>query len=94
MRESDLQKIIIKYLRSKGCYVIKHNAGPGVPVGTADLSFYIEGCYGFIEVKASKSSKVQPLQHNFINRMNEWSWARFVYPENWDEVKAELEEML
>lgn len=94
MRESKLQSEIVKWLKSKGCYVIKHNAGNGVPTGTADLSFYIEGLYGFIEVKASKNSKVQPLQQHFIDKMSEWSWAKFVYPENWSEIKKELERIL
>jgi len=94
MTESKLQTEIISWLRSKGCYVIKHSGVPGVPVGTADLSFYYEGFYGFIEVKAAKSSKVQPLQREFIKRMNEWSWAKFVDPSNWGETKAEIEQML
>jgi len=94
MNEAKLQSEIIRWLRSKGCYVIKHNAGPGVPVGCADLSFYIEGCYGFIEVKANKRSSLRPLQEEFIKQMAEWSWAKVVSYENWPEVKQELEGML
>jgi len=94
MIEKKLQSEIIKYLKSKGCYVIKHNASPGVPVGCPDLSFYIEGFYGFIEVKASKTSRFQPLQKETIARLDGWSWGRVVYPGNWAEVKNELGEML
>lgn len=94
MRESKLQSEIIRWLKSKGCYVIKHSAVAGVPTGTADLSFYYEGFYGFIEVKAAKASKVQPLQREFIKKMSDWSWARFVDPSNWEETKAEIEGML
>jgi Holliday junction resolvase len=94
MTEAKLQRDIIRYLKSKGCYVIKHSAGAGVPVGCPDLSFYLEGCYGFIEVKATSRSRYQPLQKETLEKLNGWSWARRVDPSNWDEVKQELERML
>lgn len=93
MIEKKLQSEIIKYLKSKGCFVMKCG-GAGVPTGTADVFFCIEGFYGFIEVKASKTSKFQPLQREFLEKMNNWSWAKAVYPENWLEAKAELDKML
>jgi len=94
MSEAKLQSEIIKWLKKKGCYVIKHNAGAGVPMGCPDLSFYLEGCYGFIEVKASKTAKYQPLQKETLTKLDDWSWAKRVDPSNWDEIKAELEQML
>lgn len=94
MSESQLQSEIIKYLKKKGCYVIKHSAHPGVPMGCPDLSFYYEGLYGFIEVKASKTAKFQPLQKETIEKLDNWSWAKVVYPNNWAEVKIELEAIL
>ena len=93
MTEAKLQSDIIKYLRGKHCFVMKCG-GAGVPVGTSDVFFCVEGFYGFIEVKASKKSKFQPLQEEFIDKMIEWSWAKAIYPENWLETKAELERML
>lgn len=93
MIEKKLQSEIIKYLKSKGCFVMKCG-GSGVPTGTADVFFCVEGFYGFAEVKASKTSKFQPLQREFLEKMNNWSWARRVDPTNWQEVKAELENIL
>lgn len=93
-RESELQTTISKWLKGRGCFVIKHNAGPGVPTGTPDLSFYCEGFYGFIEVKARKTSSFQPLQKERIAKLDKWSWAKVAYPENWEEIKAELESIL
>lgn len=69
-------------------------SGPGVPTGTSDLFFCLEGFYGFIEVKKSMKAKFQPLQKEFIDKMEDWSWAKVVYPENWLEVRAELARML
>lgn len=92
--EAKLQSEIVKFLKSKGCFVIKHNAGNGVPTGCPDLSFYIEGWYGFIEVKATDRSPYQPLQERTLERLNGWSWARRVDPTSWEETKQELERML
>lgn len=91
--EAKLQSEIIKYLKGKHCFVMKCS-GPGVPTGTADLFFCLEGFYGFIEVKASAKSPYQPLQPEFITKMNIWSWAKAVHPGTWPEVKAELEKIL
>lgn len=94
MTEGKLQAEIIKYLRSKGCFVMKLTVVPGVPTGTSDVFFCLEGFYGFIEVKANKKAKFRPLQEEFIDKMCEWSWAKVAYPENWPEIKQELENML
>ncbi len=94
MSEAQLQSKIIKWLKSKHCYVIKHSATPGVPVGCPDVSFYYEGFFGFIEVKSSKTAKFQPLQKETIAKLNEWSWCRVVYPENWSFIQEELNNIL
>lgn len=93
MIESKLQSEIIKWLKNKGCFVMKCD-GSGVPAGTSDILFCFEGFYGFIEVKAAKSSPFRPLQKEFLQLMSKWSWAKVVYPGNWDEIKSELEGML
>lgn len=73
---------------------MKVPSGPGVPVGTPDVFFCIDGFYGFVEVKASKTAKFQPLQKERVEKLNEWSWAKVVYPSIWDEVKQELDSLL
>lgn len=92
--EQKLQATIIKYLKSKGCYVIKHNAAPGVPVGCPDISFYIEGFFGFAEIKTNSKSPFRPLQKETIAKLNEWSWAKVISNDNWEEIKQELETIL
>ena len=93
MSEAKLQSEIIKYLRSKHCFVMKCG-GAGVPTGTSDVFFCFEGFYGFIEVKVSEKAPFRPLQKEFLKKMDDWSWAKAVYPNNWGEVKQELEQML
>lgn len=92
--ESSLQSKIIKFLKSQNCYVIKTKPGPGVPDGCPDIIALCGGLWIAIEVKASEKTKFQPLQEITIEKLNNESWAKVVYPENWQEVKAELEMML
>lgn len=92
--ESKLQSEIVKYLRSKGCYVVKTKPGPGLPTGCPDIIFLLEGMWGVIEVKASSKSSFQPLQEHTLNRLGQWSYAEVIYPEIWPEMRSELEAML
>lgn len=94
MSEASLQAKIVRYLKSKKCYVIKTTPGPGVPVGCPDIIFMKDGFWGGLEVKASKTSRFQPLQKDTIKLLNDMSYCRPVYPENWDDIKLELEAIL
>ena len=93
-REKKLQTEIAKWLRSKGCFVMVIQPQAGIPSGTADVFFCKEGFYGWLEVKASATSPFQPLQKEFIAKMDAWSYGRVVYPENWPKIQQELEEIL
>lgn len=92
-RESDLQAKIVKYLRDRGCYVIKTKPGVGTPVGCPDIIALCGGLWFAIEVKGSKAAKYRELQEATLEKLDNWSWAKVVYPENWPEIKAELELM-
>lgn len=92
MLERDFQKKVVSWLKKHKCFVIKND--PTVHAGVADLFFCKEGFYGFIECKKSKTAKFRPGQKEFLAKMDEWSWARAVFPENWDEIKKELEGLL
>lgn len=95
MTEADFQRQVIQFLKKHGCFVMKTTPGPGVPKGTADILFCKEGFYGWLECKQAKNSKHQPGQDQFISKMDEWSYAKFVWPgEQWEKVQKELEFML
>jgi len=93
-READFQSKVIKYLRSKGCIVYKMQQNATTKAATPDIFFLHEGFWGAIECKATKSSKYQPGQKEMVEKLNEWSWAKVVWPENWVDVKEELDELL
>jgi Holliday junction resolvase len=86
--ESKLQSTIIRWLKSKGAYVVKTRPGAGTPVGCPDVLFLFEGAWGAIECKASKTARWRPGQEATLAKLLEWSpfvWK--VYPENWSEVQ-------
>lgn len=94
MKEADFQSKIVKWLRSKGCMVLKYQQNATTRAGIPDIIFLKEGFWGAIEVKKSKTSKFRPGQKEMVAKMNEMSWAKAVYPENFDETKKELETIL
>ena len=93
-KESDFQKKVIKWLRSKGCLVLKYEANATTRVGVADVFFCKEGFYGFLECKKAKNSPVRPGQKEFIDKVDNWSYGKIIFPENWPETRKELDQML
>jgi Holliday junction resolvase len=93
MKESVFEKKVVKYLKDKGCKVYKMS-GAGVEIATPDRLFLKEGFWGFLEVKKSKAAKYRPLQKEKIAFLNNWSYAKAVYPENFEDIKKELDDML
>ena len=92
--EATFQAKVIRHLKSKGCYVIKTTPGPGVPVGCPDIIFMKDGFWGGLEAKASKTSRFQPLQRETIKKLNDMSFCKAVFPENWPAIMLELDELL
>ena len=92
--EATLQTKIIKYLKAKGAYVIK-TGGLGTPDGCPDVIGLLDGGgWVALEVKASKTAKFQPLQKATIEKLDKMFYSRAVWPENWDDIKKELERVI
>lgn len=94
VKESDFQAKVIKQLKAMGLTVVKNQAGPGVPTGFPDITAFGEGIYFCLECKASARAKKQPRQDYWINKLNEWSYAAFIYPSNYDKVMSEIKYMI
>lgn len=94
MKESAFQQLVIKWLRAKGCVVLKYQQNATTRASIPDILFLKEGFWGAIEVKKSKTAKYRPGQKETVAKMDAMSWATVVYPENWPEVQKELEQML
>lgn len=91
--EAKTQSKLIKWLKDHGYFVIKTKPGPGVPVGTPDVFAVKEGFWCAFEVKASRNAPFQPLQKRKLEKLDAWSFAKVVYPQNYDKIIAELEAM-
>lgn len=99
MIEKKLQREIIVYLKSQGCYVIKTVPGMGTPTGTPDIIALYRGTFIAIEVKSSSTAPYQPGQEAALNYLRrgmrlEHRYVYRAYPENWQQIKAELDMFL
>lgn len=89
--ESKFQAELIKELKSMfpGCVVLKND--PNYLQGVPDLLILWHDRWATLEVKKSISASVRPNQEYYVNKMDEMSFSRFVYPENKEEVLYELQ---
>ena len=94
MLESKFQASLIKEIKTKlpGCIVLKNDSSyiQGIP----DLTIFHKDNWASLEVKKSADASHQPNQDYYVNKMNEMSFSRFIYPENKDEVLEDLYRVL
>lgn len=90
MKESKFQSILKKEIKEKfpGCIVTKLDSGDiqGIP----DLLVLYENKWATLENKKSSKSSHRPNQDYYVEKMNDMSFSRFVYPENKEEVMEDL----
>lgn len=90
MKESKFQADLKKELKRifPGCIITKLDAGDiqGIP----DLLILWKNKWATLENKKSASASKRPNQEYYVNKMNEMSFSRFIYPENKEEVLNEL----
>lgn len=93
MRENKFQSNLKKELKSMfpGCIVTKLDSGDiqGIP----DLLILYKDKWATLENKKDAKASKQPNQEYYVNKMNDMSFSRFIYPENKDEVLCELKGM-
>lgn len=93
--EGKFKKKICTELRKLGCTVLQYQQGVGTVKGFPDTIVIAEGITFFIEFKASKRAKFQPLQKEWIKKLNDnghFAWV--MYPENEREVMNEIKRIL
>ena len=90
MLENTFQANLIKELKDMfpGCIVMKNDSSyiQGIP----DLLVLYNNKWASLEVKKSANAKRQPNQQYYVDKMEEMSFSKFIYPENKDEVLDEL----
>ena len=92
MRESDFQAQLIRDVKKlfPGCIVMKND--PNHIQGIPDLLILYKNKWASLECKNKANSKKQANQSYYVNKMNEMSFSRFIYPENREEVLHELQQ--
>lgn len=92
MRESKFQHELIREIKSRfpDCIVMKND--PNYIQGIPDLLVLYLDKWAALECKRSSSSKHQPNQDYYVDKMNDMSFSRFIFPENKEEVLNDLEQ--
>jgi hypothetical protein len=90
--ERDFQRELIKDLEKRfpGSIVTKLDSShiQGIP----DLLILYKDRWATLECKRNKKASRQPNQKLYVNKMNDMSFSRFIYPENREEVLGELQQ--
>ena len=89
--ESGFQDRLIKELKElfPGCMTFKMEQFQGIP----DLLVLYKNKWASLECKKSAKAKKQPNQEYYVEKMNDMSFSRFVYPENKEEVIRDLQQV-
>ena len=92
MRENRFQSELIKEIKERlpGCLVLKND--PNYIQGIPDLTVLYKEHWALLECKKSAHEKHQPNQDHYIEQGDEMSFARFIYPENREEVLDDLQQ--
>lgn len=93
-RENDFQAKLIKDIKKRlpGAMVIKNDANyiQGIP----DLTIFYKDRWATLECKKDATASHRPNQDHYVEKMDEMSFSRFIYPENREEVLNELQRSL
>lgn len=94
MLESKFQSDLIKDLKDRfpNCEILKND--PNYKQGIPDLLILHNEKWAALECKKSLKANKQPNQEYYVDKMNEMSFARFICPENKEEVLNELQQAL
>lgn len=92
MLERNFQADLIKEIKARfpGSIVLKND--PNYIQGFPDLTVFYEDHWALLETKRSKTASHRPNQDYYIEQGNKMSFARFISPENKEEVLNELQQ--
>ena len=90
--ESKFQKELMDKIRSEypGCVILKNDSG--YIQGFPDWTILYEDKWAVLECKREANAKKQPNQEYYVDKLNDMSFSRIVYPSNEEEVLRELRE--
>lgn len=90
MRENKFQSKLIREIKDRfpGCIVMKNDCSyiQGIP----DLLVLHGPHWAALEVKRNANASRRPNQDFYVKKMDDMSYASYVYPENKDDVIEDL----
>jgi hypothetical protein len=91
-RESDFQGKLIKKIKKifPDCIVMKND--PNYIQGIPDLLILNGDKWAALECKKDEKASHRPNQEYYVDKMNGMSYARFIFPENEEEVLRDLQQ--
>lgn len=94
MLENKFKQKLVKEIKTlfPGCWV--YHLNPNEIQGSPDILILYKDKWAALEGKKSKDEPHRPNQDYYVDKMNEASFARFIYPENKEEVLNDLQRAL
>ena len=94
MLENKFKQKLVKEIKTlfPGCCV--YHLNPNEIQGSPDILILYKDKWAALEGKKSKDEPHRPNQDYYVDKMNEASFARFIYPENKEEVLNDLQRAL
>lgn len=90
-RETPFQADVVLRIRKMfpECLILRGNSASlqGIP----DVLIVYGDRWAFLEFKRSANEVHQPNQDWYVDKLNQWSFAAFIFPENEEEVLRELQ---
>ena len=89
-RESKFQATLIERIKEMfpGCIVLKND--PNYLQGIPDWLVLYKSRWAALEAKREEGASHRPNQDYYVDKMDQMSFSRFVYPENVEEVLDDL----
>ena len=90
--EPKYQAKLIKKIENRfpGCIVLKND--PNYIQGVPDLLVLYNNKWAALECKRGAKKSKRPNQDYYVDELNKMSFARFIYPENKEEILGELQQ--
>lgn len=88
--ESKFQKELMDKIRDRypGCVILKNDSS--YIQGFPDWTILYKDKWAVLEAKRAKNAAKQPNQEYYVDKLNNMSFSRFVFPENSDEVLEDI----
>jgi len=90
-KENEFQSKLIKKIKKMFPESIVLKNDPNYKQGIPDLTVLYKDKWATLECKKDKNAPARPNQPYYVDKMNQMSFSRFIFPENEKEVLNDLE---